>query len=430
VRRPEPPFDPRWLDRLAEVSSALARRTPSLDDLYLERRLELRVTTVATAPQVEECRTEGAAARWRYPSRSLLVARTGVSPDALTALLADHVEGPLLATARPGPPAEIDPPRGWLDWACDAVTRCPGGRAVVRFMCRRAAVVRPQGWVGVESPPLVRVEIDGESPAALLGVWDRARLEPCLHELIEPPPAKRWQPDSGLRLPVLLSGGTAGVLFHEVVGHLAEADLVLSGGSALATMAGATVTAATVDVVDDPTRFDLPGGFSCDDEGVVARPQPLVEQGRLVGWLCDRAGAEALASTAGRGRRAGWARPPVARLSNLLVAAGDTDPSSLESELRHGLLVTRVGGATVDPNSGRLVMRVERGYELRHGRRRRALAGFELTGGVLEVITGVDPAIGSDATADWRLGWCVKDGLPLPTGSEAPTMLVHHLEVL
>jgi hypothetical protein len=408
VRRPEPPFDPRWLDRLVEVSSALARRTPSLDDLYLERRLELRVTTVASAPQVEECRTEGAAARWRYPSRSLLAARTGVSPDALTALLADHAEGALLATARPGPPAEIDPPRGWLDWACDAATRCPGGRAVVRFLCRRAAVVRPQGWVGVESPPLVRVEIDGESPAALLGVWDRATLEPWLRELIEPPPAKRWQPDSGLRLPVLLAGGTAGVLFHEVVGHLAEADLVLSGGSALATMAGATVTAATVDVVDDPTRFDLPGGFSCDDEGVVARPQPLVEKGRLVGWLCDRAGAEALASAAGRGRRAGWARPPVARLSNLLVA----------------------GGATVDPNSGRLVMRVERGWEIRHGRRRRALAGFELTGGVLEVITGVDPAVGSDPTTDWRLGWCVKDGLPLPTGSEAPTVLVHRLEVL
>jgi predicted Zn-dependent protease len=102
----------------------------------------------------------------------------------------------------------------------------------------------------------------------------------------------------------------------------------------------------------------------------------------------------------------------------------------MESEIEHGLVVTRVGGAAVDPVSSRTVIRVERGYEIRHGRRRRPLAPFELTGGALEILAGIDSRVGSDAITDWRLGWCVKDGVPLATGSEAPTLIVHHLEVL
>jgi len=231
-------------------------------------------------------------------------------------------------------------------------------------------------------------------------------------------------------VPVLLRSGTAGVLLHELIGHLTESDLVLSGDSPLAGLSGAAVTTVAIDVADDPRRGDLPGAFSCDDEGVPASPLSLVRAGRLVGWLCDRAGAHGLDAPAGRGRRASWARPPVPRLSNLIVAPGTADPEDLQRELREGLLVTRLGGATVDPLSGRIVLRVERGWELRQGRRRRPLEPFELTGGALDVLAHIEPAVGRDPSPDWRLGWCVKDGVPLPTGSEAPTLLVHHLEVL
>jgi TldD protein len=229
---------------------------------------------------------------------------------------------------------------------------------------------------------------------------------------------------------VLFSAGTAGILMHEVIGHSAEADLVVSGDSPLASLEGAIITAPTIHIVDDPTRFDLPGAFSHDDEGTRAQAHTVVSEGRMVGWLCDSEGSERLHVAAGRGRRASWDRPPVARLSNLVVTAGDADPESIESDLQRGLLVTRMSAATVDPVSNRLVLRVERGWEIHHGRRRRPLGTIELTGSVLDVLAHLDPTVGSDSTADWRLGWCVKDGVPLATGSEAPSILVHRLEVL
>ena len=48
----------------------------------------------------------------------------------------------------------------------------------------------------------------------------------------------------------------------------------------------------------------------------------------------------------------------------------------------------------------------------------------------MEILTAVDHDLGDDPTPDWRLGWCVKDGAAIPTGSVAPTMLVRQLEVL
>jgi TldD protein len=277
---------------------------------------------------------------------------------------------------------------------------------------------------------LVRVERSGDRPTALLAVWGHPQLGHWLTELLEPPPAKPWEPSSGSQLPALFTAGTAGILMHELVGHMAESDLVVAAASPLAGMKGATITAPTLDIVDDPTRIDLAGAFDHDDEGIEGQPIPLVVAGRLRGYVCDRAGGRRLGDEPGRGRRAGWNRPPVARQSNLIIAPGKYLPEELEGSLDHGLVVTRIGGATVDPVSSRTVLRVERGWELRNGRRRRPLAPCELTGGALEILARIDSRIGSDPTADWRLGWCVKDGLPLATGSEAPTLLVERLEVL
>lgn len=427
----DPPFDPRWLDRLADALGAAGRRPPRLEDVYLEQTLELEMVAGSGPRRARECRSEGTAVRWRDAARTVSAAASGVSPAVLSRLVARrHPDLALPAEPRPVPPAELDPPRGWYDWATTVLDRLDGRPAKVRYRHRRATVLLPGGWRTVQAPPLARVEVGGPEAAAALAVWTRSAAADWLARLAEPRPPRPLVPESGRRLPVVLSQGTAGVLLHELVGHLVEGDLVLSGASPLARMADATVTAATVTILDDPTRTDLPGGFSCDDEGVPATPLAVVTDGRLTGWICDRASAAVLGAEPGRGRRPWWSRPPVARLSNLVVAAGTVAARDLEADLVDGLVVTRLGGATVDPLSGRVVLRVERGWQVRHGRRRRPLAACELTGGALEVLASVDPAVGDDPRPDWRLGWCVKDGQPLPTGSEAPSMLVTALEVL
>jgi hypothetical protein len=419
-------FDPGWLDELAEGCRQLPGSHPRFEDLYLERRLDVRV---AAGSEAASCRVDGGAARWRFPSRWAVHASSGVSPAGVAALVSRYADRIDLAPSRPIP-ADLDPPDGWVEWAREIADQTADRNPVIRFITRGAVVVRRDGWRSVTSPELVRIECDPPSGPALLSVWGQQRLGDWIRSLFEVAPARSWSPSPGLRTPVVFTDGTAGALLHELVGHLVEGDLVAAGRTPLAGLGGANLTEAAIDLTDDPGRTDLPGGFDCDDEGIAAKPVPLLRGGRLCGLLCDRETAEVCGVPAGRGRRTDWRHPPVPRLSNLVVPAGTVTPQTLEADLARGLVVTRLAGATVDPVSSRTVLRVERGFEIRNGRRRRPLTPFELTGSVTEILAGIDPALGDDPTPDWRLGWCVKDGLPLPTGSETPTMLVRRLEVL
>jgi len=428
--RPIPPIDPRWLELLCQRCTDLRGGGARFEDLFLEQRLELRAVASGNELHVEEIRLEGAAARWQSPSRVVLHARTGLSARAIGELLDRHADRVALPPTRPALVPEMDPPRGWLEWAREVASRLQPAPCVVRYLSRRAALVRAGSWTPISTPSLVRVEHSGNDPSALLAVWGHRKLGSWLQSLVDPAPGRRWAPSPGTQIPVLFREGTAGVLMHELVGHMAESDLVATKVSPLAGLMGANITAVGIEITDDPTRFDLAGGFDFDDEGTLAEPIAVVRGGRFERLLCDRTGALQLKSEAGRGRRAMWSRPPVARLSNLVVTTGSTSPEDMESDLDHGFVVTRLGRAAVDPVSSRTVLRVERGWEVRHGRRRRPLAPCELTGSVVEILANIDPRVGSDATPDWRLGWCVKNGVPLPTGSEAPSMLVNRLEVL
>ena len=424
---PSPPFDPRWLDELAEGCRKLRGAHPRFEDLFLERRLEIRV---AAGSEVASCRIEGSAARWRFPTRWAIHAVAGVSSAAVAELVSRYADRLEVPPSPPPPTINLDPPCGWADWAREMIERMADHNAIVRFLARSAVVVRRDGWQQVTSPPLVRLESYAMGRTALLAVWGQPRLGGWIRALVEPRPTRTWSPSPGLQTPVVFTNGTAGALLHELVGHLVEGDLIANGRSPLNGLGGASLTEADIDLIDDPGRTDLPGAFDCDDEGVPAEPVTLLRGGRLCGLLCDRETAEACDVQPGRGRRADWRHPPVPRLSNLVVPAGTVPPQAIEADLKHGLVITRLSGATVDPVSSRTVLRVERGYEIRNGRRRRPLAPFELTGGVTEILAGIDPAVGNDPTPDWRLGWCVKDGLPLPTGSETPTLMVRRLEVL
>ncbi len=426
----EPAFDHRWLETLGQWCSRGQKADTGLVDLYLERRLELRLHIRHRTRWIEECRTEGTALRTRTGVRHEIVAETGTSPSTLAHLLSDTLDSHDLHFQRPLPPPDLDAPRGWRDSTQAWVEATTLTNATVLLLERRAAIVRPDSWTEIHTPLLIRLETSVPGSSSVLATWNH----PSLWEwapLVNPVPQRKpWRPGSGEHLPVVFTAGTAGVLIHELVGHLLEGDILSRGQSPLENTEAAVVGPPTLSVTDDPSRFDLPGAFSADDEGIPATRIELLKGGVVCGALCDLFTADELGRPPGRGRRAAWNSPPVPRMSNLLVQSGQTEPEALENDLKIGLVISRLGGASVDPRSGQVIFRVEQGWEVRHGRRRRPLAPFELTGDILEILRSIDPDLGNDPTPDWRLGWCLKAGLALPTGSEAPTLLVHSMEVV
>ncbi|HKD19373.1 MAG TPA: metallopeptidase TldD-related protein [Thermoanaerobaculia bacterium] len=224
---------------------------------------------------------------------------------------------------------------------------------------------------------------------------------------------------------VLLAGGSAAVLFHEVLGHPLEADVE---ASPLRNLPDARLSVSDLEVLDDPRRLDLFGGYENDDEGVAPRAARLVASGHLGGRITDRAHAAAPGSS-GHGRRSGAADAPRPRGANVVVSPGSADSDEMLRRLGNGLWIDVFSGGSVELASGTFRLRFPRARRVRRGRLADELAGGILAGEILPALSGIEPAMGREARACRSFGWCSRGGDVVPVGGEAPDVLLRRLRV-
>mgnify|MGYP000406875327 CR=1 FL=1 len=392
---------------LATLAAAIQEAKPrGLVDLYLERvadtAWELEGGTVVG------CRTllrEAAAARFRGLLRSA---------DGITRLALAEILG---IPGRAVPPVTLPPFPATPELACLSPGTL-GAVRTVRVRSRWAAVLARGDLRVLGGPALCELTLpDGQRT---LTTWP----PPADLPLPPPPTSGRAAPDPG---PVccLLAPPAAAALLHEAVGHALEGDTLVQPGRRPALHPGTPVTDAAFDVVDDPTRAELPGAYWADDEGTPAHPTVLVRAGSVAGLLADREVAERCGVPAGNARRSSahaWPRP---RVSNLVVTAREA-PSTPCREGAH-IEVASVRAGAFEPLTGELRLLVRSAWALRGGRRVRPLGPFVLAGQAERVLAGMRPAGPPAATGE--PGWCGKAGDMVPVGAVTPWLVVSGLEV-
>ncbi len=163
--------------------------------------------------------------------------------------------------------------------------------------------------------------------------------------------------------PALLSGQAAAVFFHEAVGHRLEGERLVSRreGKTFLGKLGERILPEYIHLEDDPTRVEIDGKplfghFRVDDQGVAPERTPLVEAGRLVGYLKSRLPVPGSPRSNGHARAEGVASP-MARMGSLIARSEqqhtwDELVELLRAECRRqkkrdGLIIERVvGGET------------------------------------------------------------------------------------
>ena len=203
-------------------------------------------------------------------------------------------------------------------------------------------------------------------------------------------PRERPVPFGDARADVLFSGGTAAVLFHEILSHALEAD---AEESPLSRLTEARVSVPDLDVRDDPTRLDLFGGYERDDEGTRPRVVKLLDSGRLGGTLSDRAHGGSRGTT-GHGRRAGPADSPLPRGSNTVVAAGQATTEEMLRRLANGLWIDEITSGSVELASGQWRLAYPHARRVRRGRFADEVGPGILAGEILPTLSAVEPVIG------------------------------------
>jgi TldD protein len=231
----------------------------------------------------------------------------------------------------------------------------------------------------------------------------------------------------GGMMPVVLSSEAGGTMVHEAIGHGLEADIVQAGSSVYRGRIGERVASELITVRDDATIPYARGSFSFDGEGSPAQDTVLVERGILKGYLYDRLSAmkDGCAST-GNGRRESYRARPIVRMTNTLIAPGESDPAAIIGSVASGLFVRRMGGGQVNTVSGDFVFEVTEGYLIENGQVGEPVRGATLTGNGPKVLDNIT-MVGNDL--GFGIGTCGKDGQGVPVAHAQPTLLISGITV-
>ena len=221
-------------------------------------------------------------------------------------------------------------------------------------------------------------------------------------------------------LPVVLAGGSGGILFHEACGHGLEADHIVKDASVYTGMVGQLVASPLVTLVDDGTVGSEWGTFAVDDEGRPAQRNVLIDEGVLTDYLWDylRARKEGRLSS-GNGRRQTYQHLPMVRMTNTFLLPGTEDAEEIVAQTPKGVYVAKLGGGQVNTTTGDFVFGTTEAYLIEGGKITEPLRDANLIGNGPEILKRID-AVATDFAM--TPGTCGKDGQSVPVGCGQATM--------
>ena len=229
-------------------------------------------------------------------------------------------------------------------------------------------------------------------------------------------------------MPIVLAPGHSGVLIHEAVGHLLEADFNRKKTSIFWNKMGKKVGSPLITIYDDPTIPGYRGSYNVDDEGTVPRKTLLVEKGVIRGLLQDKLSARLMKSPlTGHGRRQDYGHWPIPRMANSYIDRGEDAPEDILRSVRKGLYVSSLSGGQVE-DSGKFTFSVSLGYLIEDGKLTAPVKQATLIGTNIDILKRID-RVGGDLAFGLQTGTCSKEGQDVPVTDGCPTLRIAKMTV-
>ncbi|MBL0216558.1 MAG: peptidase U62 [Myxococcales bacterium] len=245
--------------------------------------------------------------------------------------------------------------------------------------------------------------------------------------------------------PAILEGRAAGVFFHEVFGHRIEGHRQkdTTSGQTFASYVGKDIAPEWLSVYDDPmivtlNGMQLNGFFRFDDEGVRAQHVPLIDRGKLVGFLMGRNPIKGFMSSNGHGRRSPGL-PPVARQGNLVVEVSKSVPRAdleklLIEEIKkqkrpYGMIFSDISGGFTNTSAfapQAFKVNPVMAYKLFPDGKRELVRGIDISGTPLVALQSIRAASREIETFN---GVCGAESGWVPVSASAPSLLIEKLEI-
>lgn len=229
-------------------------------------------------------------------------------------------------------------------------------------------------------------------------------------------------------MPVVLAPGHSGVLVHEAVGHLLEADFNRKKTSIFWDKLGKKVGSPLLTIYDDPTIPSFRGSYGIDDEGTTPSKTLLIDRGVVHGFLQDKLSSRLMGlPLTGHGRRQDYASIPIPRMANTYVDKGEHAPEEIVASVPRGIYAEKFEGGQVE-DSGKFTFSISSGYLIEGGRLTAPIKQATLIGTNIDILKKIE-MVGSDLGFSMQTGTCSKEGQDVPVGDGCPTIKISQMTV-
>ena len=217
---------------------------------------------------------------------------------------------------------------------------------------------------------------------------------------------------------VITTPGVSGVICHESFGHGVETDMFLKQRARAAHFVDRTVGSPLVNILDDPSRPGGYGSYFFDDEGRMASPTQIVENGLFRRGITDFYSATALnIPRSANGRRQDYSRKAYARMSNTYFDAGTATLDDMLAQVDQGVYLDKWSSGMEDPQGWGIQVTCHYGHEIRGGRiTDRVFAPIGVSGYVPDVLQSISAVSTELALNAGTCGKGHKESVPVASG--------------
>ena len=190
---------------------------------------------------------------------------------------------------------------------------------------------------------------------------------------------------------IISTPGVSGVICHESFGHGVETDMFLKERARAAHFIDKIVGSPLVNIADNPSQPGSYGSYFFDDEGQMATPTQIVENGVFRRGITDRYSAAALhIPRSANGRRQDYSRKTYARMSNTFFSPGSSTLDEMIAQVDYGIFLDKRISGVEDPQGWGIQVTCHYGHEIKGGKiTERVLAPIGITGNVPDVLQSI-----------------------------------------
>ena len=229
------------------------------------------------------------------------------------------------------------------------------------------------------------------------------------------------------KMPVVIDNAFGGVIFHEACGHALEATSVSKNMSVFSGKLGQQIASTCVSAVDDGTIPNAWGSQNIDDEGNFQKRRLLIENGILKTYMIDTLNGRRMdAQSTSSARRESYKFEPTSRMSNTFILPGDTEFEDLFEGIEKGLYAKKMGGGSVNPQTGEFNFAVLEGYMIENGKVTYPVKGAALIGNGRDILWNIEKVGKNLATGQ---GMCGSSSGSIPADVGQPPIKVSSITV-